>query len=262
MAHAAKALFRDSQNFEQFAQTFGIGRGNTFMFTLTFRDNMTDKIKASRRWNVLLTSIRKKFDLFRFICVWERQKRGSWHCHLLCNCPTATMKKFKQIVRDFIDCSGLSFGFIHARWTSGKDFKGVSLYLAKYLLKENREHGIRYVSYSQNWVRRVKGEFAFLGGKSQFWRRACLTLDAMFPITFRYFYDRADFFSKQLAVSSLGGDCVSFLRDNFMCCFFNSHSGISRRMRHMFNVQYAGYLVSARRFYQSVLSVSYVEGRG
>jgi hypothetical protein len=242
MAYAAKAIFRESGNIEQFAKTYGIGRGQTFMFTLTFKDNVISKAEASKRWNVLLTNIKKKLDLFRFVLVWERQKRGSWHCHLLCNAPV-TMKKFKQVVRDFIDVSGINFGFIHARWTSGKDFKGVSIYLSKYLQKEHREKGVRYVSYSQNWIRRVKGSFSFVGGKAQIWRRSCSTLDSMFPDSFRYFYKHADFNTKQLAVESLNGTCSDFLRKNMMWNFFNKHHGVTNRARTLFNTQLKEYAI-------------------
>lgn len=76
MSYHSKALYREEMNIKSFAKKYGIGRGRTFLLTLTFKDNITDKKEAAMYWNIIRTQITKIFSLFRYICVWERQKRG------------------------------------------------------------------------------------------------------------------------------------------------------------------------------------------
>lgn len=191
--YAYKAHYRESENIGRFAENYGIGQGNTRMLTLTFAKNVSDKIIASSHWNVMLTCIRKYIPYFKFICVWERQKNGSWHLHLLIHAPLTSNKAFRRILQDFISTSNLPFGFFKLKWTSGRDFQGIKQYLTKYLLKECREKGIRYVGYSRNWVRKVKGGFAFAGGQARKWRLSCDLLYKFFPQSFDFFYENVGF---------------------------------------------------------------------
>lgn len=220
LSYISKANKRDKMNIERFSELHGIGRGRTFFFTLTFRDNVVDKKEASAMWNNLLVQLKRFFITFRYVSVAERQVRGAWHFHVLCHCPLLpSLIKFKDFVRGFVLRSSKSYGFIHAKWTCGRDFKGISNYLSKYLTKENREPGIRYVGYSNNWVRACRLPFSWVGGKSAEWRKNCSLLYSVLGVDFKDFYTHASYDDLMTAVRTLS---IDFIRDWFKC-----HSDLS-----------------------------------
>lgn len=221
--YAFKAHYRESENLGRFAENYGIGMGNTRMITITFRDNVTDKKEAASRWNVLLTSLKAIIPVFRYIAVWERQQRGAWHMHLLVSAPTVSNKKLREYFNNYSSVSSLGIGFVKIFWTTGNDFKGIKNYLTKYLLKEAREKGVRYVGYSMNWIRKVKGQFAFLGGQARKWRLCCDLLNKFFPQTFEYFYQHARFEDLIITVQKIQKQSPrEFILDNPMIHFFST----------------------------------------
>ena len=196
-----KALFRDRMNLEAFSKKYGVGMGRTFLFTITFKENIVSKSDASSYLNVLLTTIRRFCPVFNYICVAERQKRGAWHFHLLCSAPLSSLSFFKREVSRYIDSSSLPLGFYHCKWTTGTDFKGVSFYLTKYFTKlEKREPGIRYVSYSRGFDRVCSLPFTWADGSSRIWRLRCRKLDKLYPSVFSYFYNNSSFDEKLLVL--------------------------------------------------------------
>lgn len=196
-----KAVFRDRMNLEAFSRKYGVGMGRSFLFTITFKDNILSKSDASSYLNVLLTTIRRFCPIFHYICVAERQKRGAWHFHLLCSSPLSSLSFFKREVSRFISSSSLPLGFYHCKWTTGNDFRGVSFYLTKYFTKlEKREPGIRYVSYSRGFDRVCSLPFSWVGGSSMLWRSRCQKLDALYPSVFAYFYKNSSFDEKLLVL--------------------------------------------------------------
>lgn len=54
----------------------------TTMLTLTYRENMEDRAKMARDFDVFMKRIRRVFPGFEYVCVFERQKRGAWHAHI------------------------------------------------------------------------------------------------------------------------------------------------------------------------------------
>ena len=52
------------------------------MLTLTYRENMTDRARMARDFDVFMKRIRRIFPGFEYVCVFEEQKRGAWHAHL------------------------------------------------------------------------------------------------------------------------------------------------------------------------------------
>lgn len=238
-----KALHREDLNIKAFAKKYGIGRGNTFLLTLTFIENITDKKEAAMYWNIIRTQITKIFPLFRYICVWERQNRGAWHLHILCNIPTVpSMNKFREFLKDVIKRSNTPFGFIHVIWTRG-NAKSLGNYLFKYLTKESREKCIRYVNYSRNFLRCCSSQFMFAGGQAGKWRACCRVLDDMFPETFRFFYRNADFDSILRAVNGVNGDTKSFF------------TGLQAMFLYFTKVRYSSYYYDfSMQFYDYVSS--------
>jgi hypothetical protein len=52
------------------------------MLTLTYRENMADRARMARDFDVFMKRIRRILPHFQYVCVFERQKRGAWHAHM------------------------------------------------------------------------------------------------------------------------------------------------------------------------------------
>lgn len=52
------------------------------MLTLTYRENMVDRVRMQRDFDVFMKRVRRIFPGFQYVCVFERQKRGAWHAHI------------------------------------------------------------------------------------------------------------------------------------------------------------------------------------
>lgn len=52
------------------------------MLTLTYRENMCDRGRMARDFDVFIKRIRRVLPGFEYVCVFERQKRGAWHAHI------------------------------------------------------------------------------------------------------------------------------------------------------------------------------------
>jgi len=199
--NAAKSIYRDSENLSEFVDCFGFGEGNVFFMTVTFKHNQ-DKSKCAEAWNLFKSylnkpSVRQRFMLpdsnFHYISVWERHKKGGWHLHILGSIKGISTSRLRSLIRNFLSVTASIVGFIHVVWTRGHNGNGIKYYMTKYLCKECRLKGVRYVNYSRNWVRRVKGDFAFAWGRSALWRKRCLELDQSLPLVFKFFYKNASF---------------------------------------------------------------------
>lgn len=210
MSYHAKALFREEHNIKGFCKDYGIGRGNTFFLTITFKSNVIDKGEAVKYWNKLRTQLTKVYKLFRYICVYERQNRGAWHMHILCNCPFVSMKGFKLVLREKLKNSNTEIGYCQAKWTYGTA-DSIGNYMFKYLTKSDREPYIRYVNYSRNFLRCCGSVFMFVHGGAGRWRAACRVLDEMFPVVFKHFYYHSSFDDKFAVINGCQGDLRSFL---------------------------------------------------
>jgi hypothetical protein len=52
------------------------------MLTLTYRENMQDRERMARDFDVFIKRLRRVVPDFQYVCVFERQKRGAWHAHI------------------------------------------------------------------------------------------------------------------------------------------------------------------------------------
>ena len=57
-------------------------RGLTVMLTLTYRENMTDRSRMARDFDVFVKRLRRVVPDFQYVCVFEKQKRGAYHAHI------------------------------------------------------------------------------------------------------------------------------------------------------------------------------------
>lgn len=145
--------------------------------TLTFPDNKLDNHEASRRFNSLNNNFLKDRSVFGdWICVKERQKRGSWHYHLLIvlNRDIRSGINWRKVGKSY-----RHFGFnpfLRMIWAELRENlpkygfgrsellpirtngEGIAKYLSKYIGKHiaNRkpqDRGVRLVTYSRGWLR-------------------------------------------------------------------------------------------------------------
>lgn len=57
-------------------------RGLNTMLTLTYRENMEDRERMARDFDVFMKRLRRVLPGLQYVCVFERQKRGAWHAHI------------------------------------------------------------------------------------------------------------------------------------------------------------------------------------
>ena len=57
-------------------------KGLTVLLTLTYRENMLDRDRMARDFDVFVKRVRRVIPGFEYVCVFERQKRGAWHAHI------------------------------------------------------------------------------------------------------------------------------------------------------------------------------------
>lgn len=97
---------------------------NKFL-TLTFADNITDLKQTNYIFNQFIKRLTYKYPDLKYVAVFEFQKRGAVHYHLLCNLPYVNSKKLEHIWQQ---------GFIKIRQTN--NVNNIGAYMSKYLGKE------------------------------------------------------------------------------------------------------------------------------
>ena len=175
-------------NVSAFVEKFGLDRVG--FLTLTFRDHVTDAREAQRRFNSLATHvIRPRYHAW--VGVWERQKSGRIHYHLLV--------ALSVDIRTGFDFSGIAAGdyssansAIRLEWSFWRSTapaygfgrtellpvrstgEGVARYVGKYIGKHmearrDDDKGFRLVRYSQGW-RIATTRFQWATEGAQLWR--------------------------------------------------------------------------------------------
>jgi hypothetical protein len=158
--------------------------------TLTFRDHVLDPAEAQRRFNSLLTNVIKR-RYGDFVRVFERQKSGRIHYHLLVSMPfdIRTGADFDQFSQgNYVSASpalrsewafwrktAKSYGFgrtelLPIRSTSEAISKYVGKYISKHIeSREEEDKGVRLWACSGS-VRGGTTKFSFNSRGSQNWR--------------------------------------------------------------------------------------------
>jgi hypothetical protein len=57
-------------------------KGLSVLLTLTYKENMRDRERMARDFDVFVKRVRRVIPGFEYVCVFERQKRGAWHAHI------------------------------------------------------------------------------------------------------------------------------------------------------------------------------------
>lgn len=188
-ATAARTAFALALNVEE-----GVGRwglDNTGFLTLTFAEHVVEPKEAQRRMNSLTTHVlRPRYG--GAIRVFERQKSGRIHYHLLVNVgkDIRTGVDFQAIADQDYRTAGPALRAEWAFWRRTAKLYGfgrtellpvlssaqaVGKYVGKYIAKhlgarEQRDVGVRLVSYVGPRVATVR--FAWAGKRSTDWRQA------------------------------------------------------------------------------------------
>ena len=114
------------------------------MITLTYRENMQDKVRLKRDFD----SLRRRLGAlggFQYVAVAERQQRGAWHLHVAV-CGRQNYRVLRSIWQSIV---GFDNGNVHVR----NPFKEKGLrhklagYLAKYITKGFSEHAMNEKRY-------------------------------------------------------------------------------------------------------------------
>ncbi len=167
--------------------------GHVGFFTLTTKDNVTDKAEFSRRWDSMNSHYWKSSPHFgHWLGCYEQQKRGAWHLHILVILP--------YDIRQGVDFAELEQGryrsaspYLRSVW---RELRGACLrygfgrhellpvksnaeamaryvgkYVSKHIGQRNEEaQGKRLVTSSQGWVKNsIRFAWNTTGAKE--WRR-------------------------------------------------------------------------------------------
>lgn len=79
---AAKNAARSSRRAKTQVRRLCKAKQLTTMLTLTYRENMQDRSRMARDFDVFIKRVRRVVPDFQYVCVFERQKRGAWHAHI------------------------------------------------------------------------------------------------------------------------------------------------------------------------------------
>lgn len=160
----------------------------TFL-TLTFHDNITDKEEAARRWRNLKGRMLRQMGDLQAVGVWQRQKRGAWHLHLVVNAfvPIAWLRTHARACGWGTFCNAQAIG--NTPGFRGRSVNDVSRYICRYVTREwgylgYDDNHVRVVEYFGPDVRRATTSFRWSGGLSRLWRLGCGEWDKIMPANF------------------------------------------------------------------------------
>lgn len=167
--------------------------GHVGFFTLTTKDNVTDKAEFSRRWHSMLSNYWSQSPHFgHWLGTYEQQKRGAWHLHVLVVLPydirtgvdfdefakgryKSASPYLRSVWRDLRGaCIRYNFGR-HELLPIKSNAEGMARYVGKYISKhigqrEEAAKGKRLISSSQGWLKN-SSNFAWNTEGSKEWRR-------------------------------------------------------------------------------------------
>lgn len=79
---AARNLERSSRRAKTQVRRLVKDKSLTTMLTLTYQENMLDRERMARDFDVFVKRVRRVVPGFQYVCVFEKQKRGAWHAHI------------------------------------------------------------------------------------------------------------------------------------------------------------------------------------
>lgn len=125
-------------------------KGLTTMLTLTYRENMQDRGRMVRDFDVFMKRLRRVIPDVQYVCAFERQKRGAWHAHIA----------VPRVLSHYVHKGGLvkSYALLRSLWLAvvGADNGGIDVSRNK---RVGRSAG-KLAAYLAKYVTKSFGEFA------------------------------------------------------------------------------------------------------
>lgn len=132
-------------------------KGLTTMLTLTYRENMQDRARMARDFDVFVKRVRRVVPGFQYVCVFERQKRGAYHAHIAVQRVQSHYLHRGMVVRSFDLLRSMWRGVVGAdngnvdvsrNKRVGRSSAKLASYLSKYISKGFGESSDGRDSYS------------------------------------------------------------------------------------------------------------------
>ena len=123
-------------------------KGLTVMLTLTYRENMLDRSRMARDFDVFMKRLRRIVPGIEYVCVFEQQKRGAWHAHIAVPRVLAHYMHKGQLVRSYDLLRSLWRGVVGAdngnvdvsrNKRVGRSSARLANYISKYISKSFME---------------------------------------------------------------------------------------------------------------------------
>ncbi|HDR9511956.1 hypothetical protein C5615_37045 [Burkholderia cepacia] len=114
------------------------------MITLTYRENMIDKVRLKKDFDALRRRLGRIQD-FQYVAVAERQKRGAWHLHVAVK-GRQNYRVLRSIWRHIVGEDNGNIDVRNPFREKGLRHKLAS-YLSKYITKDFAEHALNEKRY-------------------------------------------------------------------------------------------------------------------
>lgn len=185
MSHAGRSAYAVALGVEWVCRN----GSKPIMATLTFKENITDKAEAAKRWRRLKARLVRKNPWMSGCGVWQRQGRGAWHLHLVLSdgvsvdwlrehavaCGWGTMMKLRWITAWFRSKGEAEWAMDRTSikgWRTTSDVRKVIRYIVRYITRDEREEedkGVRVTEYFGG-AHVATTAFRWVGGMSRVWR--------------------------------------------------------------------------------------------
>lgn len=126
------------------------GASNELFITLSYAENMTDRQRLMRDFEVFMKRFRRKYPDTDYLSVVEPQARGAWHCHVLIrfNCLEKIFIKNNEVIAPM-------WGHGFTKTKSLKNVDNIGAYLNAYLTdievcEENFKDIMRAQAYNED----------------------------------------------------------------------------------------------------------------
>jgi len=195
--YARKQSYSLKSNVESLLQSSDIH--HVAFITITFHHNLRDHKLANRRFNHLTRRDFPRLGIRQWVKVSERQKRGSWHFHVLAQVLEDVRTGYDFIEAKTYQNQGRLFAFVSANPHLEKlkqdllprmrrhkigiftvepvrtSCEAVAVYLSKYIGKHlcNRrreDKGVRLINYSRDYPKACTVRFAWNSPGAKAWR--------------------------------------------------------------------------------------------
>jgi hypothetical protein len=114
------------------------------MVTCTFKpdeDRYKDLSCCYKKWQAFIKRINNTYDGFKYLAVYNRQKNGNWHYHMLCNLDKSVSQSF---IRDLWGNGGVYISHLYSsqQFTNRQEYMKDNMVEALKYLYQNKVTGV------------------------------------------------------------------------------------------------------------------------